>query len=70
MSASRPAPQSLTSQAGAPAATPSPKEATVTELHPATKRTHVLDTSVLLSDPRAILRFAEHDVVLPVVVIT
>lgn len=34
------------------------------------RRTHVLDTSVLLSDPRAILRFAEHDVVLPVVVIT
>ena len=35
-----------------------------------TRRTHVLDTSVLLSDPRAIYRFAEHDVVLPVVVIT
>jgi PhoH-like ATPase len=34
------------------------------------KRTHVLDTSVLLSDPKAIARFAEHDVVLPVVVIT
>ncbi len=33
-------------------------------------RTHVLDTSVLLSDPRAIYRFAEHDVVLPVVVVT
>ncbi|MPV38120.1 PhoH family protein [Georgenia subflava] len=33
-------------------------------------RTYVLDTSVLLSDPRAVLRFAEHDVVLPVVVIT
>jgi len=33
-------------------------------------RTYVLDTSVLLSDPRAILRFAEHDVVLPVVVVT
>ena len=34
------------------------------------RRTHVLDTSVLLSDPKAIGRFAEHDVVLPVVVIT
>ncbi|PJI94681.1 PhoH family protein [Luteimicrobium subarcticum] len=34
------------------------------------RRTFVIDTSVLLSDPRAILRFAEHDVVLPVVVIT
>ena len=33
-------------------------------------RTFVLDTSVLLSDPRAVERFAEHDVVLPVVVIT
>lgn len=31
---------------------------------------YVLDTSVLLSDPRAILRFDEHLVVLPVVVIT
>ena len=28
------------------------------------------DTSVLLSDPRAITRFAEHEVVLPVVVVT
>lgn len=33
-------------------------------------RTYVLDTSVLLSDPRALVRFAEHSVVLPVVVIT
>nr|WP_181954205.1 PhoH family protein [Kocuria coralli] len=33
-------------------------------------RSYVVDTSVLLSDPRAILRFAEHDVVLPVIVIT
>jgi PhoH-like ATPase len=36
----------------------------------ATRRTFVLDTSVLLSDPRAMLRFAEHEVVLPVVVVT
>lgn len=34
------------------------------------RRTYVLDTSVLLSDPKAMCRFAEHDVVLPVVVIT
>ncbi len=34
------------------------------------RRAFVVDTSVLLSDPRAIGRFAEHDVVLPVVVIT
>jgi PhoH-like ATPase len=36
----------------------------------ARSRTFVLDTSVLLSDPHAILRFDEHEVVLPVVVIT
>jgi len=34
------------------------------------RRTFVLDTSVLLSDPAALRRFAEHEVVLPVVVIT
>ena len=34
------------------------------------RRTYVLDTSVLLADPYAILRFAEHEVVLPIVVIT
>jgi PhoH-like ATPase len=34
------------------------------------ERTYVLDTSVLLSDPRALFRFAEHHVVLPVVVIS
>ena len=33
-------------------------------------RVYVVDTSVLLSDPNALLRFAEHSVVLPVVVIT
>lgn len=33
-------------------------------------RTYVLDTSVLLSDPRALFRFAEHSVVIPVVVIS
>ena len=33
------------------------------------RRTYVLDTSVLLSDPRALLRFDEHDVVIPVVVV-
>jgi len=32
-------------------------------------RTYVLDTSVLLSDPHALLRFAEHEVVIPVVVV-
>ncbi|MFD1811361.1 PhoH family protein [Rhodococcus gannanensis] len=33
-------------------------------------RTYVLDTSVLLSDPWAVTRFAEHAVVLPLVVIS
>ena len=32
-------------------------------------RTFILDTSVLLSDPRAMFRFAEHEVVLPITVI-
>ena len=36
----------------------------------AARRIFVLDTSVLLSDPTAPLRFAEHDVVLPIVVIS
>ncbi|TDQ54816.1 PhoH-like ATPase [Actinorugispora endophytica] len=35
-----------------------------------TRRTYVLDTSVLLADPMSITRFAEHEVVLPIVVIT
>ncbi|MBM7366911.1 PhoH family protein [Gordonia hydrophobica] len=35
-----------------------------------TVRTYVLDTSVLLSDPWAVTRFAEHHVVLPLVVIS
>src|SRR5271168_4489328 len=35
-----------------------------------TKRTYVLDTSVLLSDPWACSRFAEHEVVVPLVVIS
>ena len=33
-------------------------------------KTYVVDTSVLLSDPWALRKFAEHDVVLPVVVIS
>ncbi len=35
-----------------------------------TTRTYVIDTSVLLADPFAVRRFEEHEVVLPVVVIT
>ncbi|HEY7484392.1 MAG TPA: PhoH family protein [Streptosporangiaceae bacterium] len=37
---------------------------------PVQRRTYVLDTSVLLADPGALIRFAEHEVVLPIVVIT
>ncbi len=33
-------------------------------------RTFVLDTSVLLADPGALLRFAEHEVILPLIVIS
>jgi PhoH-like ATPase len=33
------------------------------------RRTYVLDTCVLLADPGALLRFEEHDVVLPLVVV-
>ncbi|WP_208542881.1 PhoH family protein [Nocardioides euryhalodurans] len=49
----------------APASSP-----TSTAAAPGDPRTFVLDTSVLLADPGAIRRFHEHEVVLPVVVIT
>ena len=39
-------------------------------MQPGARKTYVLDTSVLLSDPRALLRFDEHDVVVPVVAVT
>ena len=50
----------------APLTVPTPVE----DLPDTGRKTYVLDTSVLLSDPGALLRFAEHAVVLPVVVIT
>lgn len=34
------------------------------------QKSYVIDTSVLLSDPKAPLRFAEHEVVIPIVVIS
>lgn len=34
------------------------------------QKSYVLDTSVLLSDPKAPLRFAEHEVIIPIVVIS
>jgi len=36
----------------------------------ASRRTYVLDTSVLIADPAAMSRFDEHEVVLPIVVVT
>jgi len=33
------------------------------------RKTYVLDTSVLLADPAAIARFAEHEVIIPIIVI-
>ncbi|MET9022176.1 PhoH family protein [Actinopolymorpha sp. NPDC004070] len=37
---------------------------------PNANRTYVIDTSVLLADPNALRRFEEHEIVLPVVVVT
>jgi PhoH-like ATPase len=34
------------------------------------RRTYVLDTSVLLADPTAVTRFEEHEVVIPLVVVS
>ena len=39
-------------------------------VHENLRRTYVIDTSVLLADPGALTRFHEHEVVVPVVVIT
>lgn len=55
----------------APTKTPQAKEfEAAREVVGQAEKTYVLDTSVLLSDPKAIFRFAEHDIVLPVVVIS
>lgn len=80
------APESRTTSSGAPSshvaaaspahpATASARaaagpEAEFTVTRPTGQRTYVLDTSVLISDPEAVLRFAEHEVVVPIVVIT
>jgi PhoH-like ATPase len=42
----------------------------VSSSNPSTSRTYVLDTSVLLADPAAMSRFDEHEVVIPIVVVT
>ena len=41
----------------------------MTDVDAEAARTYVLDTSVLLSDPRALMRFDEHDVVIPIAVL-
>ncbi|MFL6004348.1 MAG: PhoH family protein [Nocardioides sp.] len=46
------------------------KKSKITSTAAPSARTFVLDTSVLLADPGALRRFHEHEVVLPVVVIT
>ena len=48
----------------APSTPASPEE------HSTDRRTYVLDTSVLLADPAAITRFDEHEVVIPLVVVS
>ncbi len=60
-----PAASSLPAASAASAMSSGPAAAAVSG-----RRTYVLDTSVLLADPAAIGRFAEHQVVLPIVVIT
>ena len=55
------------------ASTSAPRQKTTQSANGVTRqaeKTYVLDTSVLLSDPSAMFRFAEHAVVLPVVVIS
>ncbi|WP_036332376.1 PhoH family protein [Microbispora sp. ATCC PTA-5024] len=42
----------------------------VSSSNPSASRTYVLDTSVLLADPAAMSRFDEHEVVIPIVVVT
>jgi len=49
-------------------ATPGPASSTASST--GARRTYVIDTSVLLADPAALRKFQEHEVVLPVVVIT
>lgn len=47
-----------------------PSVVTSTKRRMSDRRTYVLDTSVLLADPNAMARFDEHEVVLPIVVVT
>ncbi|GII52973.1 ATP-binding protein [Planotetraspora thailandica] len=49
---------------------PGGERVAVSSNNPSASRTYVLDTSVLLADPAAMNRFDEHEVVLPIVVVT
>ena len=69
LSARQPHSDRLAQSAPAARSDRSAETATESVLHTGT-RTFVLDTSVLLSDPKAPFRFGEHAVVLPVVVIS
>ncbi|WP_431473537.1 PhoH family protein [Ornithinimicrobium sp. W1665] len=60
----------ITSRTAAPTRPPAAVPPPVDAFPETGRKTYVLDTSVLLSDPGALVRFAEHAVVLPVVVIT
>jgi PhoH-like ATPase len=69
--ASAPAPTPRRARRSVPAQSPAQASAGRADGEPAPGiRTFVLDTSVLLSDPAAFHRFAEHEVVLPLVVIS
>ena len=62
--------KSTTARAKGPVKRPATKPKAKAQQSQEARRTYVLDTSVLLSDPNALMRFDEHDVVLPLVVIT
>jgi len=62
----RASPHPVAGPEGEPVATTSRRR----QIQQPQRRTYVLDTSVLLADPGAMTRFAEHEVVLPIVVIT
>lgn len=46
------------------------QRSSISEPTPTAVKSYVLDTSVLLADPKALFRFAEHQVIIPIVVIS
>ncbi len=69
MTTARTTPRATTQDTTATSRAPRGRKAAAKEDGPR-RPVYVLDTSVLLSDPAAFRRFAEHEVVLPLVVIT